>query len=298
MPRPWTLVSSGTTVDLYSIWGKGTNDYVAVGGNPTVTTGNSGVAARWNGTSWTLTTNLVNFLSIFGNTAVGVYGAEGSESYWYGTTWSTREVLGAGYMRGTWDASPGTYAVGDNGRIAYTSETGIPGSWGALTSGTTNTLYAVWGSSTTNVFAVGAGGVILHNSSATVGGGGTWVKTVQSSSTLTGVWGSSANDVYVVGTNPAVVLHSKDGGTTWTTTPLFEQYPSGLNAITGISADDVYAVGTTDTTKGVIFHSYGDDVWTPEPQTPFAVDLFGVWEAGTGDTYAVGRGGTILHRVP
>jgi photosystem II stability/assembly factor-like uncharacterized protein len=34
--------------------------------------------------------------------------------------------------------------------------------WRALRSGTTNALYGTWGSSSSDVFAVGAGGTILH----------------------------------------------------------------------------------------------------------------------------------------
>ncbi len=291
--KPWTIVPSGTTTDLYGVSGSGPSAVVAVGGDPTNTNGTSGVAVRWDGAAWTITTNLVNLMSVSGGTAVGVYAGEGSESYWNGATWSSREVLGAGFIRGTWEASPGTYAAGDNGILVYTSETGIPGSWGAQTSGTTNALYAVWGSSTGNVYAVGAGGVILHNPNAGVGGTGTWTATIHTSSTLTGVWGSSASDVYVVGSAPAVILHSVDGGATWTTMPP----PSsaiGLFGVGGRAANDVFAVGATG---GAIFHSSGNDVWTVE-NAPTTVDLFGVWEAATGDAYAVGRGGTIFHRAP
>lgn len=34
--------------------------------------------------------------------------------------------------------------------------------WGAMTSGTTNALYYIWGSSSSDVFAVGFKGTILH----------------------------------------------------------------------------------------------------------------------------------------
>lgn len=41
--------------------------------------------------------------------------------------------------------------------------------WSPMTSGTTNPLYGFWGSSENNVFAVGGGGTILHNSNTTKG---------------------------------------------------------------------------------------------------------------------------------
>lgn len=34
--------------------------------------------------------------------------------------------------------------------------------WSTVTSGTTSTLYGVWGSGANDVWAVGAGGVVLH----------------------------------------------------------------------------------------------------------------------------------------
>jgi hypothetical protein len=291
--QSWIQVNSVTTTDLYGVTGSSAIDVLAVGGTPGSTAGNPGVAVRWNGTNWSTTPNLVNLLSVSGETAVGEYGDEGSETYWNGLSWTAREVLGAGYLRGTWTTSPGSYAVGDGGLLAYTTETGIQGSWGTLSSNTTQALYAVWGSSPSDVYVVGAGGVILHNTSAGVGGSGTWVATMHGSSTLTGVWGSSANDVYVVGEAPAVILHSRNGGASWTsTTPPASAI--GLYGIGGRSATDVYAVGATG---GVIFHSAGDDVWISET-TPTTKDLFGVWVASTGDAYAVGRGGTILHKAP
>jgi hypothetical protein len=291
--QAWTLVDSVTTKDLYGVSGRSASDVVVVGGTPGDSAGNPGVVVRWDGTNWSLTPHQVNLLAVHGAMAVGEYKGEGSESYWNANVWSAREVLGPGSLRGTWTTSPGSYAVGDKGLLAYTTETGIPGSWGTLTSNTSNTLRAVWGSSSSDVYAVGDGGVILHNTNAGVGSTGTWVKTTHGSSNLTGVWGSSARDVYVVGEAPAVILHSTDGGTSWTS----KEPPSaafGLAAGWGRSGSDVYAVGATG---GAIFHSSGNDVWTRET-APTTKDLLGVWVASTGDAWAVGRGGTILHKAP
>ena len=289
--QPWSVVTSVTTTDLYGVSGASSSNALAVGGTPGNTSGNPGVAVRWDGTNWSVTPNLVNLLSVSGRTAVGEYGGEGSETFWNGASWSSREVLGAGSLRGTWETSPGTYAVGDNGLLEYTSETGIPGGWGLAPSGTTNALHAVWGSSASDVFAVGAGGLILHATNAGPGMTGTWVKTIQGSSTLRGVWGSSANDVYIVGEAPAVILHSTNGGASWTSMAP-PTSALGLYAVGGRSASDLYAVGATG---GVIFHSSGNDAWTSET-VPTTRDLYGVSVATSGEAYAVGRGGTIVHK--
>ena len=294
-PGTWSDESTGA-VDLYGVWGSSLSDVFAVGGTPGTTTGNPGVTVHWNGAAWSSTANLINLLSISGvgvgsATAVGEYGAEGSATYLQGNSWSARDVLAAGTLHGTWQTSPGAYAVGDNGQLLFTTENGIPGSWGMQTSNTTNTLFAVWGSSTSNVFAVGDKGVILHTTNAGVGVTPTWTKTIQGSSQLTSIWGSSDADLYIGGAAPAVILHSTDGGATWTsTTPPTSAI--GIFAVSGRAANDVYAVGATG---GVIYHSSGGDAWTTEA-SPTTRDLFGVWVASNGEAYAVGRSGTILHR--
>jgi hypothetical protein len=77
--------------------------------------------------------------------------------------------------------------------------------WSPMSSGTTRNLSGVWGSSGSNVFAVGDGGTILHYD------GRTW--SAMSSGTtesLFGVWGTSATDVFAVGAT-GTILHY-DGG--------------------------------------------------------------------------------------
>jgi len=289
--KAWETIASGTTTDLFGVWGVGATSVFAVGGTPGVTSGNPGVIVHWDGNA-TVTPYLVNLLGVFSRTAVGEYGGEGSMTTRNGTSWSARDVLAAGSLRGTWETSPGSYIVGDNGRLLYTSETGVAGSWMTLTSNTPDALHGVWGSSSSDVYAVGAGGVILHNTNAGTGGTGTWTKKIVGSSTLRAVWGSSANDVYVVGEAPAVILHSTDGGANWTTATL-PGSAIGLYGVGGRAANDVYVVGATG---GLVFHSTGNDQWTTQ-SLPSTKDMFGVWvDATSGDAFAVGRGGTLVRK--
>jgi len=288
----WTEVTSGTYADLYSVWAGAANHVVAVGVNP----GDDvwpGMILLFDGTTWGQTPYAINLYGVFNRTAVGELGNEGSATYWNGSTWSSRFVLAPGTLHGTWEASPGTYATGDNGRLLYTSETGIPGSWGTLTSNTSEVLYAVWGATSSDVYAVGAQGTIVHNPNAGPGVTGPWNNQSFGLSTLRGIWGSSPDDIYVVGEAPAVILHTRDRGATWTQATL-PASAIGLNAITGTSANDIYVVGATG---GLAFHSTGNDVWTTE-QLPTTKDLFGIAIAPSGDIYAVGRGGTIVHKAP
>src|SRR6266550_1543677 len=79
--------------------------------------------------------------------------------------------------------------------------------WSSASSGTTQHLNGIWGTSATDVWAVGDAGTILHYN-------GTSWSSVPSGTFqfLDGVWGSSASDVWAVGDN-GTILHFN--GTTW-----------------------------------------------------------------------------------
>jgi hypothetical protein len=64
-----------------------------------------------------------------------------------------------------------------------------------------NSLLSVWGSSPSNVFAVGTGGTILHYN------GSMWSPMVSGTTNfLNAVWGSSSSDVFAVG-DGGTILH-------------------------------------------------------------------------------------------
>src|SRR4029079_11637283 len=75
-----------------------------------------------------------------------------------------------------------------------------------------NQLQGVWGSSATDVYAVGQHGTILHSSDH----GASWQPQVSGTlETLNAVWGTGASDVYAVGSH-GTILETTDGGRTWT----------------------------------------------------------------------------------
>ena len=78
--------------------------------------------------------------------------------------------------------------------------------WTPVTSATGIYLSDVWGSGANDVWAVGAGGTILHWN------GTEWSATTTGiSNLLSSVGGSSANDVWAVGYGPSggIILHLK-----------------------------------------------------------------------------------------
>src|SRR5712664_3366866 len=82
--------------------------------------------------------------------------------------------------------------------------------WSSVASPTTLSLVAVWGSSATDVWAVGnlepQGGAMVHYD-------GTSWSSVMNGTFLNAVWGTSASDVWAVGCCGTVLLHYN--GTTW-----------------------------------------------------------------------------------
>jgi len=104
-------------------------------------------------------------------------------------------------------------------------------SWNPMPSATTRYLHRVWGSSPLNVFAVGDSGTIVRFD------GSAWT-VMQSGTTqyLFGLWGSGPSDVFAVG---GVILHFN--GTGWTA--LSGAPNEAWRAVWGTAANDVWVVG-------------------------------------------------------
>ena len=106
--------------------------------------------------------------------------------------------------------------------------------WSTMPSGTGAALLAVWGSSGSDVFAVGERGTILHYD------GSAW--SAQESGTtlnLNGVWGSSGSDVFAVGLGGTILRYD---GTAWSAPAIVPDVC--LGDVWGSSGSDVYAFGS------------------------------------------------------
>ena len=151
-------------------------------------------------------------------------------------------------------------------------------SWSSMSSGSTEWLNGVWGSSGSDVFAVGGEGTILHYD------GSSWSSMSSGSSGyLTGVWGSSSSDVFAVG-NSGTVLHYD--GSSWSSTSSGSS--KGLDGVWGSSSSDVFAVGSA------VLH-YDGSSWSSMTSGFIICHLHGVWGSSSSDVFAVGDYGTILH---
>jgi len=151
--------------------------------------------------------------------------------------------------------------------------------WSAMSSGTTEALFNVWGSSASDVYAVGSSATMLHYN------GSSWSSIKSATSNyLEGVWGSSASDVYVVGWH-GTILHYN--GTSWST--MNSGTTNSLYGIWGNSGSDIFAVGE----KGTIIHYNGTN-WSTM-NSGITQSLFDIWGSSGTDVFAVGWSGDILH---
>jgi hypothetical protein len=171
--------------------------------------------AHWNGGRWsvdapppgTRTNRAMN--GVWGTDPANVWavGQWSTIVRWDGARWSvlsdsTRQIVPAlDNYNAVWGTGSSVWAVGDATIVRCATTTSC-----AVSSPASGPLYGVWGTSATNVYAVGAGGRILHFD------GASWTSmTSATGARLSRVTGTSANDVWAAG--DTVVLHFD--GTTW-----------------------------------------------------------------------------------
>ena len=308
------------------------------------------VIARW--TPMTSGTTMA-LRSIWGGSASNVFVEGDSVLHYDGQAWSSAATLSGANM---WASSPTQgFALVDNGTQPFASFKFYDGS---VTHGPVEgpaggdiavLIYDMWGSSATDVFAVGllVLGIgywqpyVLHYD------GKDWVRMSlppEESVYVTpyAVWGSSGSDVYAVGVylppdagpgeERGVIAHYD--GHQWT--EVLREPNLGFDHIWGSSATDVYATGSSGNYPGVgaIWHFDGHRwsaltsptsvrlgaVWETSPSNLFvladdhtiwqfdgatwkpaytsATALYAIWGSSATDAFAVGENGTILHGTP
>jgi hypothetical protein len=150
--------------------------------------------------------------------------------------------------------------------------------WSAMTSDTTVQLNSVWGSSSSNVFAVGASGTIRKYDGTSWSGsssGTIWQ--------LNGVWGSSASNVFAVGNGGTI---RKYNGTSWS--GMTSGTTKNLYGVWGTGANDVFAVGDS----GTVLH-YNGIAWSTM-NSSVTTALYGIWGSSFDNVFAVGASGKII----
>ena len=167
--------------------------------------------------------------------------------------------------------------------------------WIKMKSPTTEHLYGVWGSSSSNVYAVGESGTILYYN------GFTWSADIESGTTegLRAIWGVGSSDIYSVGDSGTILNYD---GMSWS--EMESNSAAWLLGIWGTSESSIYAVGgfydgvggwfSPDSWDGGVILHYDGTVWS-EVKTDIDNRLFSIWGSSENDIYTVGAGATILY---
>ena len=149
--------------------------------------------------------------------------------------------------------------------------------WTTLTSGTTAPLRAVWGASPADVFAAGNGGVVLHFDGTNWNPLGSGTTT-----TLMALWGTSGSEVYALNSGGALFRYNGSGWSALGANPALSS-----RLLAGTSGSDLYAVGSGGMRR------WDGSTWTAIANGSSGV-MYGIWVSGSNHLYAVGSLGTVL----
>lgn len=182
--------------------------------------------------------------------------------------------------------------------LACPSDPEPSGSWTLVHSGLSGALLSVWGTSSTDVWAVG--GDALDGSGPTVihFDGEAWerIPTDETQGNLWWVHGFEGGPIYMGG-DGGVILRYESGTYTKMVTP-------GTGTVFGIwgaTADDVWAVGGDSSATGGFAWRLdpNSDAWIAEPTLPAEVPAdAAIWKvsgAAADDAWLVGSNGVALH---
>jgi cytoskeletal protein CcmA (bactofilin family) len=164
------------------------------------------------------------------------------------------------------------------------------GTWASHASNTWLSLNGVWGRSSTEIWAVGDGGVIIPYD------GSTWGGAVASGTAdqLSDVCGIS-DRAFAVGNGGTIVEHLYSSGLTGSWTQVYSA-GNNLNAVWCSESDNVaFAVGDGGT---IVKYEYGSNSWTEVNHNSTLRNLLDVWGSSASDVWAAGELGTILHYDP
>lgn len=151
--------------------------------------------------------------------------------------------------------------------------------WSNYPSGTTETLRAIWGSSATDVWIGGESGVLLRHDGKVL-----TKATSGTTGTINGLWGLSASEIWAA-TDDKVMHYN---GSAW-----LPQSTSSMEAycVWGLSSSVAWA-GSNGTLL-----SFNGTAWTAFSPAPAKTNewIFGVWGAADDDVWAVSDWGGIFH---
>jgi len=238
---------------------------------------------RFDGTSWLNTTKslthyLMQSVAAHGGSGgkdpigVGIYGLI---ARWDGSTWRTLASGDGEHLQAAWTSPQGDiFIVGSRGGIARLRNGRLE--WIGI-SGDSSNYRSVWGTSSSNVWAVGEYGRIVHFD------GTTWSQVRDlmggSAETLQTIAGSSAVDIWVIGDKGGLFHYDGSRFTPATSNP-------GISALSSLwvsSASDAWVGGSS----GALGHWDGS-TWTRWPMALASGNVAALWGSSASDVWAAG----------
>jgi hypothetical protein len=263
------------TLNYQDVWGSSENNIFAVG--------DYGTIAHFGGTEWELMDSgtMYTMYAVWGSGPNDVYvvGESGIVIHYDGTSWERLTIEVSDYLSCIWGSAADDVYIGASAYVYhYDGEEWTRGDY----LGSYDTKYDMWGSSPTNIFAVGYNGAAFHYD----GSGWTDIRDqIPTTRTLRGIWGTDSTNIYVVGDYGTLLHHD---GSTWTEIidPVIST--NTLYDIHGRAADDIYVAAA----NARVFH-YTGSAWEEVANWD---DLdgyqYGIW-VGSENAYSVGEEGEI-----
>lgn len=266
----WVLQAAVPKETYYSVSAASASEVWLAGTKP----------ALFNGSSWTqqlymgtLLTSISGTGGPAGREQIGV-GIRGYIGRWNGTSWRQLSSGQSDQLRAVYTSPQGdVFAAGRSGTILRIR--GGQLAWGGIM-GDSTSYAGIWGTSSSDVWAVGDYGRVAHFD------GATWAAVSQrfggSSERLIGVSGTSSSDVWFAG-DAGTVVHYNGSSYASQTVSL------GISKVTAIwasAANDVWLGGA----DGKLAH-YDGSKWSLWPKT-FPAAVVALWGSGPRDVWATG----------
>lgn len=301
LSRVQTPMDPAYQVLLKSVWGTGNTVYAV---------GAAGSLLKYDGTNWSASMvpgAMSEILtSIAGTSASNLFvsSLSGAIRRFDGTNWTTVSPFGNFGIYGLWASGSDVVAVGD---VLYydtatkdlTKRQGIVKKWNGtafvdVPMTKPISLYAIWGTSATDLVMVGASGTIVRYDGAAFTSTSQIDDLTGVSGPLNAISGSSADNLVAVGDWGSTL---KWDGSQWrsVTNSIYLRFRS----MSGPS-DNLWSVAldTTPITGGPRILQWQSGAWSSNGISlpgGFTNDLQAIWVSGT-DGIAVGRGDSILRR--
>jgi hypothetical protein len=286
--RAWNTVATDVEANR-GIWGASASSIYAA---------NHTGLLRWNGAAWAHVADARwrSLYDVWGTSASSVWavGANGELLHWNGTAWTLRRYDGTSVTTQSlalYEVPARVYTLrgvwgSSASNVLAVGDSGVAlrfdgGAWTRMTTGTSVQLNDVWGTASNNVYAATASGRLLRYN------GTAWslVPGVQAPGALHAVWGTSAANIYAVGDGGIVFRYN---GTSWQRIRLGTR--EVLYSVGGSGASNVFVGGAT----GALYRFDGTN-WVPEKALNAQSRIYGFWGTGT-DVYASDASGRIFKR--